>query len=222
MASDKDKKTKFTYVSYHKTAIDRVMSGANAFFIWKWIDSSINTNNEGGKERAERNAAIFSVYATIFQQIRISMYKTFVTDLSVFFDKNGYDGNFSLDKLIQSTKDKLSAPQIEELKKNIEIIKRKHSKDISFILSLRNSDVAHQELDAEAKLVIFKNIEELISSIQEILNLISSAYERSVHWWDHIEREVDHKMNWLVDNLERGEIQRLEEMEDEFKQKKSN
>ena len=48
--------------------------------------------------------------------------------------------------------------------------------------------------------------------VQEILNLLSKYYDRSFTIWDHIERNVTSSLEWVVDNLERGEKVRLDEI----------
>ena len=147
----------------------------------------------------------------VFGQLIKSTYKSFVSDLSIFFDKN-YEDVLSIDKLLSLGMDKFSIEDIEELKKQISEIKKKHGKNISFLHELRNADVAHQELDSKSRHLLYQNIEDLFVAVQEILNLISNKYDRSIHWWGHVSKEMEHQMQWVVDNLERGEVARLEEI----------
>lgn|GEM_PF-2470608 len=196
--------------------ITRMNSALHAFYIWKWINDAINVNSPGGVEVAQRNSNTLSVYASIFQQIKISCYKSFVADLCIFFDKNGYEDSFSIKKLLLSAKEKISEKDIDEIEKQIEEIKKKYGTDIRFIQELRNADVAHQEVASKARKLLYKNIQELFLATQEILNLISSKYSNSTWAWSHIEDQVSHEMNWMLENLERGEKRRIEEINEKY------
>ena len=196
-------------------ATNRMLSALGAYHIWKWMNVAININQPGGKERTDRNLGIINRHNLFFMQLRDSTYKTFVADLSIFFDKNGYDDVFSLDKLIETTKDKLTDAQIIGMRQKIEAIKREHGVSIGFIQELRNADVAHQEIDARPRHLNYASVENLFIAVQEILNTISNPYDKSVHWWNHVEEEIERQMNWIIDNLERGEAMRLKEIEEE-------
>lgn len=197
------------------SAISRVHSAMSAYYIWKWINNSINTNNEG-KEAAQRMVNIMSTYASVFQQIKISTYKSFVADLWILFDKDGYEDSFSLEKLIKASTEKISEVEIIKIRRKIEQIKKENGATIAFLRELRNADVAHQEIDSKGRKLLYINIEKLFSAVHAILNLLSNSYNRSANWWDHIEPEIDHKMRWIMDNLERGERARIEEIDREY------
>lgn len=190
----------------------RMLSALTAYYIWKWLNHSININNAGGEEKANRNVDILNKYNMFFNQVIRSTYKSFVADLWIFFDHNKYEESFSISKLIDSTKDKLSKEDINDLKSQINIIKKNHGKNIGFLGELRNADVAHQELDSKKRHLLYENIESLFAGAQEILNLITKRYNNSEHWWTHVEKEVKEEMPWILDNLERGEKLRIEEI----------
>ena len=213
---EEDNKTPFeTAVSL---ASSRMLSAFGAYTMWKWINQAINVNNTGGREQAERNIAIFNRYTMVFGQLIKSTYKSFVADLSIFFDKN-YEDTFTIDKLLSLGEDRFSPEDIAELKKKIVEIKKVQGKNISFLNELRNADVAHQEMDSKNRHLEYAHIEGLFKAAQEILNLISNKYNSSIHWWDHVDREMEHQMQWMVDNLERGEAARLEEIKREYEAK---
>jgi len=54
------------------------------------------------------------------------------------------------------------------------------------------------------------------SAVQEILNLISGSHSQTFYMWDHVEKDVNWHMQWMFDNLERGEVARLKEIEEQF------
>lgn len=208
--------TKTTFEILYDRATSRMHSALSAYHIWKWMEIAINLNQPGGKERTNRNLAIMNRHIAFFAQLKDSMYKTFVADLWIFFDKDGYDDTFSLDKLIGATKDKLTQAQIDQMYSDIERIKREHGVSISLVQELRNAHVAHQEINAQSRYLNYARIENLFAAVQEITNLISTAHSKSVHWWGHLENEVDRQMNWIFDNLERGESARLKEIDEKY------
>lgn len=198
-------------------ATNRMLSALGAYHIWKWLNIAINLNQLGGKDRTERNLEIMNRHNLFFSQLRNSTYKTFVADLWIFFDKDSYNDSFSLDKLIETTQDKLTQKQIDKMRHQVERIKRGHGISIGFIQKLRNADVAHQEINARPRHLNYASVEKLFDAVQEILNLISQTHSKSVHWWGHVAEEVDRQMNWVVDNLERGEKSRLREIDEKYR-----
>lgn len=201
------------FESILEVATRRMLSVLGGYYIWKYLELAINLNNPIGEQKVNRNLKILNLYNAFFWQIRVSTYKSFVADLAIFFDKNGYENTFSLKKLLDSTRDKLSFSEIEKMRKEIERIKKEHGVKISFIRELRDADVAHQEIDTKARHLLYENIESLFSAVQEILNLISHKYDRSISSWNHIGEDINHQMEWIIENLERGEKARLEEID---------
>lgn len=200
------------FESILEVAERRMLSALGGYYVWKYLELAINLNNPIGKEGVERNLKILNLYNAFFWQIRVSTYKSFVADLAIFFDKNGYENTFSLRKLLDSTKSKLPTSEVDQMEKEIEKIKKEHGVKISFVRELRDADVAHQEIDTKARHLLYENIESLFTAIQKILNLISHKYNRSISSWKHIEEDINHQMEWIFDNLERGEKSRLDEI----------
>lgn len=168
--------------------------------------------NEEGKEKAERNVEILKKYWDFFDTVLNSSYKSFVTDVSIFFDSEKYEDTFSLQKLINIVKEKTTDTEYNKLIEEIDAIKKKHGVKIAFILELRNAEVSHQEIERKRRLIVYKEIDELFVGVQEILNLLSKYYDRSFTIWDHIEKNVTSSLEWVIDNLERGEKVRLDEI----------
>jgi|SRR3989344_5222766 len=190
---------------------NRMFTAIESFCVWKKMSMMMNTNEEG-KDKAERNVEIFRKYWDFFSTVQNGTYKSFVTDLSIFFDSEKYEGTFSLQKLINIVKEKTTDTEYNKLIEEIDAIKTKHGVKIAFILELRNAEVSHQEIERKRRLIVFKEIDELFVGVQEILNLLSKYYDRSFTIWDHIERNVTSSLEWVVDNLERGEKVRLDEI----------
>ncbi len=196
--SDEKAKTLFNITT------NRMFTALESFCVWKKMNMMMNVN-EDGKDKAERNVEILKKYWDFFDTVLNSTYKSFVTDLSIFFDSEKYEDTFSLKKLINAVKEKTTDIKYNELIKEINAIKKKHGVKIAFILELRNAGVSHQEIERRRRLIVFKEIDELFAGVQEILNLLSKYYDQSFTIWDHIEKNVTGSLERVIDNLERGE-----------------
>ena len=187
-----------------------MLSAVNAYYIWKYLNIAINVNNKGANI-AEKNVVTINEYGYFFNQIFVSTYKSFVIDLSIFFD-SGYEDAFSLKKLLMTLNDKLTETQLNDLRDEINTIKSKHGVKISLIQELRNVDVAHQEISTHSRKINYKEMEELFSAIQEILNLINKHHDNSFTVLDHLEIEIANDIEILLENLRRGEKVRIDEI----------
>ncbi len=194
---------------------DRMFAAVESFSLWKKINMMRNAN-EVGKDQAERNVGIFNKNWDVFHTILSSTYKSFVIDLSIFFDSEKFEDTFSLKKLINVVKEKVTDEEFDKLIKEIDELKKKHGVRIAFILELRNTTVSHQEIDRKSRLIIYKEIDELFKCVQEILNLLSKYYDESITIWDHIEKNVSGGLEFIIDNLERGEQVRLDEIKKKY------
>ncbi len=194
---------------------DRMFTALQSFTLWKKINMMRNVN-EVGKDQADRNVEIFNQNWDFFHTVLDSTYKSFVIDLSIFFDPEKYEETFSLKKLIHVVKEKITEDEYGELIKEIEELKKKHGFMITFILELRNATVSHQEIDRKSRLIVYKKIEELFKCVQEILNLLSKYYDQSSTIWSHVGENIDSSLEFIVDNLERGERVRLDEIKKKY------
>ena len=187
-------------------AISRMSSAYTSYLLWKWIESARNTN-EAGVERADHFVSVISKYGFVFNSILRGCFYVFVIDLCLFFDKQ--DPSLNLKKII-----KLLEPSEEQLKEINEIIDSQQT-NIEYLKDIRDKTVAHLDLDVDRNglnRIIFKDTEELFDAVQKILNLVTKTFNRSSWLWDTVEDEARHKMSWLIENLERGEMKRLEDI----------
>jgi len=192
----------------------RMFSALSAFYIWKWLNESININVVT-REVAEENVEVRKKYPNLFSQLHNSCFKSFVLDLSVFFDAEKYEDNLSLGKLLKVLEKTKTEPELNDIKEEIKVIKNKHGVSIKQLLDLRNEDVAHQKIEVESKKIKYKEIEELFKAVQEILNIISRHYDDSTTIWYHIELNIEGDMSWVFDNLKRGEKVRIDDIHKE-------
>jgi hypothetical protein len=196
-------------------ATGRMLSALRGYYIWKWFNQATNIGMHG-KEIAQRNAGILNKHKFVFKQIIDSTFKSYVTDLAIFFDAERQVENLSQGKLLRTLKDKLTVDELQDLNKKIEDIKRSHGVKIRFLRDLRGEDVSHQTIYPQEKVINYVEIEELFKAVQEILNLISNHFNGSETLWGHIQEEVIHHLEWMFEDLERGEAQRVGEIEKEY------
>lgn len=191
-------------------AVNRMLSAFTSYYIWRWISQSINVHTKGFK----KNLEVINRYDYFFKQILIDSFESFVVNLSIFFDKN-YPDTFSIYKLIIAVgSGKREIKQIEEIKKP-------HHKTIGLLKKLRDEDVVHQALDPRSRPINYESVEKLFSAVQSILATLTHKHNRSSWRWEHIEDGVRRDMEWIFDNLKRGEMQRIKDIEEEYKRKDS-
>lgn len=189
---------------------NRMFSALNSFYIWKILNQSINVNEESEEKAKENLEWIFNKYPNFFQQTIINAYKTFIVDLAIFFDSEQFEETLSLGKLLRLLDGKNI--DINQLKLDINKIRKPHGKLIFLIMSLRNQDVAHQAMDPIQHILNYEEVENLFKAVQEILNNITRYYDNSLTVWDHIENNIKDEINWIFNNLKRGEKERLREI----------
>ena len=206
-----------TELDIFKIVRDRMYSALNSYFIWKIMNQLMNINGETGKNGAQENLdLVINKYKYFFQEIIISSYKTFILDLSVFFDSDKYDETFSLNKLINLIQKEDNGLNIEEIKKEIEKIKKPHGKLIGLILKLRNQDAAHQGINPSQHKLVYSEVEDLFKAVHSILNKLTLYYDNSVTSWGHVEKDMKHDIDLIFNNLKRGELLRLKEIREKW------
>ncbi len=191
-------------------------SAMNAFYIWKIINESINIHQNGGEIMANENLKlVINKYKYFFQQTINNSYKTFIIDLGIFFDAERYEEAFSLGKLIKIIEDQ--GIDISQLNIEIDNLKNPHGKLISLIIKLRNQDVAHQGINPEQHSLVFVEVEGLFKAVQDILNKLTKYYDNSSTFWDQVEEDIKGDIDWIFENLKRGEKERLREIDEKYK-----
>lgn len=195
---------------------DRMYTALEAFYVWRKMNQMMNINAVG-EEKAKSNVGVLQKYWDFFHPVLVSTYKSFVTDLAIFFDTNKFEETFSLSKMIEEVKTRITKEQYDDLMQKISEIKKKHGVTIGLVLELRNAEVSHQEINKKQRFIVYKDIEELFEATQEILNLLSKYYNDSHTMWSHLELPIVGTVDWVIENLERGEKVRLQEVSDRYR-----
>lgn len=204
-----------------------------SYYIWRTLTFA-RSIPEVGKEKAEKMAKQMSLYKDFLVPTEQSHLNTFVIGLMKFFDKNTRALSFAnLIKQIKENEDTFTPevlksvyPHLEQISADVEdylpitekdiehfeALKEKHKDLISNLKDIRDKQFAHTDMEVINKTFVPNEIEGLIKDIQEMFNKLSRTFDRSSTIWDRMEKDSIRGTEFLLENLERGEIVRLEEI----------
>jgi AbiU2 len=192
---------------YLKRLQDRMFRAFHIYLAWKALKTSMFIPMRG-KEEVERRVEIMNRYlgGGIFNAFIISLEVTFVLEVKKFFEKRPDSlGIYDFDNVInegskKQIRDIVAKPEVQATFEMIEV--------------LRNKLFAHDEkIMAERKMPAITAIDDLFKSLQEILNIISKDITSAYMVWDHLSDDVEPAISYLLDNLERGEKKRLDDIQ---------
>lgn len=221
-----------------KRLSDEMCRTVEIYWIWQTL-AFARSIPEVGKEEAEKNVIIINRNKYFFMPVEDSLLHAFIIGLSKFFDKNPQSLSIAaLIKKIHESKEEITADVLlevypdhfnddENLKKNysplndadiknISDLKLKHKLIIENLKIIRDKRSAHTDIAIIRGEFIPKDVEALILAIQEMLNKLSSTFNRSKTIWDHLKTEAINDTKLLIENLERGEEQRMAEIKKRF------
>ena len=234
-----DSKEKFleTQKLFTRMSHEVVCLVVESYYIWRTLTFSRSTT-EMGEEKANKNAKSMNLYKEFFVCTEYSHYQTFVINLMKFFDKDKDALSIkSLIKKIQKHKEAFTPevlrsvyPHLEQIGAetesylpidqntidHFEQLCEKHKDLISNLKNLRDKKLAHTDIkviEGDQSTFIPNEVEELIVGIQEMFNKLSKSFDKSFTTWDHLKEDSIRSTQFLFENLERGEIVRLEEIE---------
>lgn len=178
----------------------------SAYYVWKWLEQARNLNS--GKDIAEKNVEIMNRQRNFFKVALEGSFDLFILNLMIFF---GRDDTLSMKKLLQ----KITISDAE--RGAIDDILNKHENTIRNVLKrIRDKDIAHFDINIDRTLpnkIVYKEIEDLFESVGEIFNILSRNFNQSFWIFDHIDIQMKGDMEYLFENLERGEKGRIEEID---------
>jgi hypothetical protein len=208
-----------------------------SYYIWRALTFA-RSIPEVGQERADKNAQLMSLYKDFFIPTEHSHLQVFIVGLMKFFDKN--PSALSIRGLIcqiQYSKEDLTVedlknahPHLEEMDavpqnyfpiKNetisfVDEIFEKHRELIPKLKDIRDKEFAHVDIKPHRGTFIPNEVEDLIKDVQEIFNRISNDFELSTTAFSFVKEGSINSTRFLLENLERGEIQRQEEFKKKY------
>lgn len=208
-----------------------------SYHIWRTLEFSLSIP-EVGKETAEKNAQLMNLYKDFFIPTIQSHLQTFVIGLMKFFDKNpsalsikGLMGEVQSNKSDLTIEDLKNAhPHLEEIDAvptfydpikeetvaYIDAVFKKHESLVSNLKNIRDKELAHIDIKPHRGNFVPREIEVLINDIQEIFNKLSNDFDLSATTFDFVKQESINAVRYLFENLERGEVQRKEEIRQKY------
>lgn len=216
-----------------KLLSDEMCYTVESYYIWRTLTFAISVP-EVGQEQAEKNLKILNRYNDFFTATKHSHFKTFVLGLMKFFDPD--DRAVSLDKLIEEidgNKDKFTLDVVKSVfpelaKRNlipddyvaidqetvdkVNATKAIYASIIGTLKNVRDQQIAHTDIQKIETSVTAIDIEKLIVAIQEMFNAISAKFDLSSTHWGHLKDEATGSTKYLLEDLEKGDLKRREEM----------
>jgi len=232
---NKDAKQKFIEIQnlFKRMSHELVCVVVESYYIWRTLVFS-RSITEVGKEVAEKNAKLMNLYKEFFLPTEQSHLHVFITGLLKFFDKDPQALSFNkLINKIQTNKNSFTKEILESIYPHLkemgvtkdyyspilqsdidhfEGIIAKHKDLIENLKDIRDKQLAHTDLKTHDRTFVPNEVEELIQAIQEIFNKFTKTFDQSSTIWDHLKEDSIRSTNFLMENLERGEKVRLEEI----------
>jgi len=216
-----------------KRLSDEMCKVVESYYIWETL-VFLRSIPEIGKEKAEKNAATMNLYNDFFITTEYNHMQAFTIGIAKFFDRDSRA--LSIRRLIQEIKesqDIITADLLMEIYPDRfyaedfkDGYKPLHEEDLKLIIefenrnelitstlkTIRDKQFSHTDIEVIQKSFIPKEVVGLIGEIQEMLNKLSSRFDRSETSWEMLKDESIRKTCFLLENLERGEAQRKEEV----------
>ena len=231
---DENAKKKFLEVKELFNRMSHEISAViESYHIWPTLTFS-RSIPEVGKEQAEKNAALLSLYKDFFIPTEQSHLQTFVIGLMKFFDRHSQalsiaglireleknKSIFTADVVRSTFKDPGGydpikddyEPITQEIKDKIEELRKPHETLIANLKDIRDKQFAHADMETINGTFVPNEVEALIVAVQEMFNTLSGNFDSSSTIWNHLKDESIRSTQFVFENLNRGEIQRKEEM----------
>jgi len=225
-----------------KKLSDEMCKVVESYYIWETLVFS-RAIPEVGKKTAEKNAAIMSLCKDFFVMTEHNHREMFIIGISKFFDRDPRAVSIQqLINKIRESQDLITAdffkenfpdrsfpedfkdgyrPIHDEDVKLIGELRKKHEILIGTLKTIRDKQTAHTDIEViqdkdAVKGFIPNEVVALIEAVQEMFNKLSGRFESSTTTWDHLKREAISHTQFLLENLERGEKVRQEEIRKEW------
>jgi hypothetical protein len=220
-----------------KVLSDEMCKVVEAFYIWRTLFFSRSVI-EVGDEQAHRNVAIVNRYKDFFIQTEHSNLSYSIIGLMKFYDRDFRALSINtLANLLGKHKNDITAdlllkvrpgtifftegdrkeyvPINNERLDEIKVLTRRNKKIIKALKKFRNKKLAHLDMIHEEISFIPNEVEQLIKDTQEMFNKLS-LFDRTTTQWTHLGRGAESDTKFLLENLERGEKERIREINQEL------
>ncbi|MDO8460336.1 MAG: hypothetical protein Q7S74_04460 [Nanoarchaeota archaeon] len=204
-----------------------------SYYIWRTLTFA-RSIPEVGQEQAEKNAKLMALYKDFFIPTEQSHLQVFIIGLMKFFDKHPQalsiaalikiiqenKGIFTADVLqlvypdlaaIDAIKDDYS-PITQDVVDHVEQLWEKHKGLIDSLKDVRDKQFAHTDTKTIKGTFVPNEVEALIEAVQEMFNKLSGCFDLSFTIWDHLKEDSVRSTQFMLENLERGEVLQMAEI----------
>lgn len=220
-----------------KRLSDEMCLLVEAFYGWRALVFS-RSIIEVGEEQANKNVAIMRHHSDFFQVTEQGLLNTLILGISKFYDK--HPKALSIDVLIKKLREyssDITADLLEKIRPGtvffsdeerasfvafkeedateIEALRQKNESVIKSLKDIRDKTVAHTDIIPIKGSFIPNEVEQLIKDTQEIFNKLS-RFDRSTTMWEHLGDHIKNDITFILENLERGEKVRQEEIDEKW------
>jgi uncharacterized protein YehS (DUF1456 family) len=229
-----------TLIKYIDDLRHRYYKTLSAFYAYEGLRELKATNILGATE-AEANVKTMNAYKEFFQPTEEALRVYFFLELAKLFDASNQ--SLHIDKIVNFTESNLKHLTADAFKDyNTEqgreflnnLTEEYKGVDHADLVEIRESLKAHNE--ALEKLRVYRDkwlahedikkpelpditgieLRALFKLLEKILNSLTSKLNSSSTLWDHVEKDVKHHVNLVIDHLRRFEPYRLKEIEEEY------
>lgn len=204
-----------------------------SYYIWRTLAFS-RSIPEVGQEKADKMAKLMSSYKDFFVPTEQSHLQTFIIGLMKFFDKD--PRALSIKNLIKEIRsnEKVFTPEVmravhpnlhaigavtddyvpidQETIDHIEGARQTHSVLIDSLKDVRDKQFAHTDMQTIKGTFVPNEVEALIKAVQEMFNKLSGKFDLSSTMFDHLQEDAIRNTQFMLDNLERGDVAFREEI----------
>ena len=208
-----------------------------SYHIWRTLTFA-RSIPEVGQGQAEKNAKLMTLYKSFFIPTEQSHLQTFIIGLMKFLDRNPQTLSIAgLIKEIEKNKSVFTAdvirsvspelaktdavkddyvPITQETIDEIEKFRKPHETLIANLKNIRDKQFAHTDMKTINGTFVPNEVEALIKTVQDMFNKLSNSFDLSGTTWDHLKEDSIRSTQFVFENLERGEMQRKEEIRKKY------
>lgn len=222
---------------FRRMSFEEICVVVESYYIWRTLTFS-RSIPEVGKDEAEKMAKTMSLYKDFFMPTEQSHLQIFILGLMKLFDKDPQALSIhNLIKRIQINKHIITSGVLADINPHLKAIgaipekyspinekdvehfyqlQEKYKNLIGNLKNIRDKQFAHTDMKINNGTFVPNEIENLIEDVQGIFNKLSNGFDLSATTWDHLKDDSIRNTKFLLENLERGEKQRLKEIKEKW------
>lgn len=228
-----------TLIGYIDQLRSRYFRTISAFYAYEALREA-KASNIHGQEKAEENVEVIKRYKDFFLPVEEALRVYFFIELAKLFDATNQ--SLHMDKVLNFTESNLRHLTVDAFMEynidqgreflnslteeyrgvahadllEIRVLLEAHKNTLEKLRIYRDKWLAHEDIrKPDLPDITGLELRALFDVFQKILNTLTSKLNSSSTLWDHVECEVKHHVNLVIENLQRFEPYRLKEIDEE-------